>query len=255
LIYSYILEKVVANRLVNHLDTNNIIDPNQYDFQRARSTEHNLLQVINFISNELNNGNFCVGVFLDLRKAFDTVSHDILLKKLSHYGIRGTPLRWFTSYLSNRTQQVEIEGNLYNPCPINISILQGSILGPILFLIQINDLPGVTDLKTFLFAGDTQVLKGGKNLSNLLDDVNRELKKWAVWFLANKMAVNTAKTKFILFHTRGRNLNLEGKTLFFDNNPPDTVPDPNLISPLERIHSSHPNPDSRYYKLLGNPFR
>jgi hypothetical protein len=249
--FSKVLEKVVANRLVDHLDTNSIIDPNQYGFQRARSTEHNLLQVINFVSNELNNGNFCVGVFLDLRKAFDTVSHDILLKKLSHYGIRGIPLKWFTSYLSNRTQQVEIEGNLSNPCPINISILQGSILGPILFLIQINDLPGVTDLKTFLFADDTQGLKGGKNLSNLLDDVNRELKKWAVWFLANKMAVNTAKTKFIIFHTRGRNLNLEGKTLFFDNNPPDTIPDPNLISPLERIHSSHPNPDSRSYKLLG----
>jgi hypothetical protein len=102
------------------------------------------------------------------------VSHDILLKKLSHYGIRGIPLRWFTSYLANRTQQVEIEGNLSNPCPINISILQGSIMGLILFLILINDLPGVTDLKTFLFADDTQGLNGGKNLSNLLDDVNKE---------------------------------------------------------------------------------
>jgi hypothetical protein len=249
--FSKILEKVVANRLVNHLDFNRIIDPNQYGFQKSRNTEHNLLQVINYISNELNNGNFCVGVFLDLRKAFDTVSHDILLKKLSHYGINGTPLRWFTSYLADRTQQVEIEGNLSNPCPINISILQGSILGPILFLIQINDLPGVTNLKTFLFADDTQGLKGGKVLSNLLDDVNRELQKWAVWFLANKMAVNTAKTKFIIFHTRGRDLNMEGKTIFFDNNPPHLPPNPALISPLERIHSNHPNPDSRSYKLLG----
>jgi hypothetical protein len=75
--FSKILEKVVANRLVNHLDFNKIIDPNQYGFQKSRNTEHNLLQVINYISNELNNGNFCVGVFLDLRKAFDTVSHDI----------------------------------------------------------------------------------------------------------------------------------------------------------------------------------
>jgi hypothetical protein len=97
-----------------------------------------------------------VGVFLDLRKAFDTCSHDILMKKMAHYGVTGTPLRWFTSYLSGRTQQVEIEGSLSNPCPINISILQGSILGPILFLIQINDLPGASSLKTFLFADDTQ---------------------------------------------------------------------------------------------------
>jgi exonuclease III len=249
--FSKILEKVMANRLVDHLDFNKIIDPNQYGFQRSRNTEHNLLQVINYISNELNNGNYCVGVFLDLRKAFDTVSHDILLKKLAHYGITGIPLRWFTSYLADRTQQVEIEGSLSRPCPINISILQGSILGPILFLIQINDLPGVTNLKTFLFADDTQGLKGGKVLSTLIDEVNRELKKWAVWFLANKMAVNTAKTKFIVFHTRGRNPNLEGKTLFFDNNPPHLIPDPSLISPLERIHSNHPNVDSRSYKLLG----
>jgi hypothetical protein len=95
------------------------------------------------------------------------------------------------------------------------------------------------------------ILKDGKNLSILLDDVNRELKKWAVWFLANKMAVNTSKIKFIIFHTRGKHLNLNGKTLFFDNNPPHLNPDPKLISPLERIHSNHPNPESRSYKLLG----
>jgi hypothetical protein len=84
-ILSTIFEKAVANRLVDHLDFNKIIDPNQCGFQRSRSTEHNLLQVVNYISNELNNDNYCVGVFLDLRKAFDTVSYDILLKKSAHY--------------------------------------------------------------------------------------------------------------------------------------------------------------------------
>jgi hypothetical protein len=124
-------------------------------------------------------------------------------------------------------------------------------LGPILFLIQINDLPGASNLKTMLFADDTQGLKGGKNLSNLLDDVNHELRKWAVLFLANKMAVNTSKTKFIIFHSRGRIIDLNGKTLLFDNNPPNTPLNPALISPLERIHDSHPDPASRSYKLLG----
>jgi Reverse transcriptase (RNA-dependent DNA polymerase) len=249
--FSKILEKVVSARLVSHLEYNKIIDMNQYGFQRSRNTEQNLLQVVNFISDELNKGNFCVGVFLDLKKAFDTVSHDILLSKMHHYGIRGTPLSWFSSYLSGRSQQVEIEGNLSHPCPINISILQGSILGPILFLIQINDLPGASNLKTMLFADDTQGLKGGKNLSNLLDDVNHELRKWAVWFLANKMAVNTSKTKYIIFHSRGRIIDLNGKTLLFDNNPPNAPLNPALISPLERIHDYHPDPVSRSYKLLG----
>jgi Reverse transcriptase (RNA-dependent DNA polymerase) len=154
--FSKILEKVVSARLVSHLDYNRIIDVNQYGFQRFRNAEQNLLQVVNFISDVLNKGNFCVGVFLDLKKALDTVSHDILLKKMHHYGIRDTPLRWFSSYLAGRSQQVEIEGNLSHSCPINISILQGSILGPILFLIQINDLPRASNLKTMLFDDDTQ---------------------------------------------------------------------------------------------------
>jgi hypothetical protein len=126
---------------------------------------------------EINNGNFCVGVFLDLRKAFDTCSHEILLKKMSHYGINGTALEWFTSYLQDRTQKVEIEGNLSHSCHIDMSVIQGSILGPILFLIQINDLPRSSNLKTFLFADDSQGLKGGKNLVNLMDTVNHELRK------------------------------------------------------------------------------
>jgi sarcosine oxidase/L-pipecolate oxidase len=83
---------------VSHLEYHGIIDTNQFGFQRSRNTEQNLLQVVNFISNEINNGNFCVGVFLDLRKAFDTCSHEILFKKMSHYGINGTALDWFTSY-------------------------------------------------------------------------------------------------------------------------------------------------------------
>jgi Reverse transcriptase (RNA-dependent DNA polymerase) len=245
------LEKVVANRLVHYLKTHKILDVNQFGFQWSRNTEHNLLQVVNFISNEINNGNFCVGVFLDLRKAFDTCSHDILLKKMSHYGVKGVALNWFSSYLQNRTQKVDIEGNLSHPCTIDLSVIQGSILGPILFLIQINDLPKSSTLNTFLFADDTQGLKGGKNLATLLDDVNHELKKWAVWFMANKMAVNTAKTKYIIFHGRGRSLNLEGRELVFDCNPHNAPTNPSRVSILDRIHNNHPSPDSRHYKLLG----
>jgi hypothetical protein len=112
--FSKILEKIVTVNLTNHLQLNNLLHKNQYGFQRNLSTEHNLLQVMNFISNSLNKGNYCIGVFLDLRKAFDTCSHDILLKKLSKLGINNTALEWFQSYLTSRSQKVDINGNFSN---------------------------------------------------------------------------------------------------------------------------------------------
>ena len=210
-----------------------------------------MLHVINYISSALNEGKFCVGVFLDLKKAFDVCNHKILLKKLNHLGVKGLALKWFTSYLSNRYQQVDIEGNLSNPKQINISVLQGSILGPILFLCYINDLPLSSNLNTYLFADDTQGLASGKNLPELIDLVNSELLKWAAWFRANKMAVNTKKTKYIVFHTKGKKINLSDKEIVWNDNDPNSSFNPSLVSKLERVHTTNPNTDSRTYKLLG----
>jgi retron-type reverse transcriptase len=106
--FSKILEKMVATDLYNHLDLNKLLYKHQYGFQRKMSTEHNLLQVTNFIGEALNNGEWAVGIFLDLKKAFDTVQHDILLRKLERFGINGVSLAWFKSYLSNRLQCVDI---------------------------------------------------------------------------------------------------------------------------------------------------
>ena len=248
---SKILEKIVATRLVNHLETNKLINKNQYGFQRGRNTEQNLIQLINYISKSLNEGDYCIGVFLDLRKAFDVCSHEVLLGKLKHLGLSNGALKWFKSYLSDRIQQVDIEGNLSDSQQINISVLQGSILGPILFLCYINDLPSASALNTGLFADDTQGLARGKNLPQLIDYVNAELKKWAAWFRANKLAVNASKTKYIIFHTKGKKVDMNGKQIIFDNNDPGYPHDPTLEIPLERIHNTHPSPDSRNYKLLG----
>ena len=132
-----------------------------------------------------------------------------------------------------------------------MSVIQGSILGPILFLVYIDDLPSSSSLETFLFADDTQGLKAGHNLPELIDCANLELKKWAQWFRSNKMSVNTAKTKFIIFHSRGRKVDMQNKSIVFDNNDPHAPFDPNLVSPLERVHSNHIDPSSRSYKLLG----
>ena len=139
----------------------------------------------------------CIGVFLDLKKAFDVVSHNILLKKLKKLGINGVTLKWFKSYLSNRNQCVEIGGVTSSCKNLDISVLQGSILGPILFLCFINDLSLSTTLLALLFADDTIVLASDFSLPNLIDHVNLEMQKLANWFRANRMAVNISKTKFV----------------------------------------------------------
>ncbi len=138
------------------MKTNKLLHKNEFCFQKNKSTEQNLLLVTDFIANALNEGDYCIGIVLDLKKAFDTCSHKILLKKLQHLGIKGMALKWFTSYLANRQQWVDIDGDLSEPREINISVLQVSILGPILFLCYINDLPNSSMLIPFLFAADTQ---------------------------------------------------------------------------------------------------
>ena len=123
-------------------------------------------------------------------------------------GAAWVTVKWFKSYLNNRSQQVDINGNISSPQLINISVLQGSILGPILFLCYINDLPNATELLTFLFADDTSGLIYGDNLKELVAKMNTEINKLANWFRANKMALNVSKTKFIIFHTKGKKVDL-----------------------------------------------
>jgi len=137
---SKILEKIVAKKLLYHLEENNLLYSYQYGFTPGKSTEQNLIQVTNYISQALNENKFCLAVFIDLKKAFDVCSHTILLKKLKHFGINGKAHDWFTSYLSNRTQCVDVNNTLSDEKQLLLSVIQGSILGPILFLIYINDL-------------------------------------------------------------------------------------------------------------------
>ena len=201
---SKVLEKIVANKLTNHLQLNNLLYKHQYGFMRGLSTEHNLMHVTNFISSALNDSEYCIGIFLDLRKAFDVCSHDILLKKLNRLGVEGKEYSWFKTYLANRKQKVDINGILSDESIINISVLQGTTLGPILFLCYINDIYTATTLATYLFADDTTCLAKNKNLNALIDYVNIELRKLSNWFDSNKMAINVSKTKYIIFRTKGK---------------------------------------------------
>jgi Reverse transcriptase (RNA-dependent DNA polymerase) len=249
---SKVLEKAIACRLVNHLKYNKLLNENQFGFQEGFSTVHHLLKLTNHVTKELNKKNYTVGIFLDLKKAFDVVPHNILLKKLEKLGVRGLALKWFTSYLEGRSQRVEIEGQLSDIEALTISILQGSILGPILFLCFINDLPNCTELLTLLFADDTAGLTSGPDLKQLIVTANLELQKIATWFRANKMAVNVSKTKYIIFKPKGKKVHLAVKEgVLFNNNDLNGNNDESKIFELERIYDDNPNVNDRSFKLLG----
>ncbi len=147
---------------------------------------------------------------------------------------------------------MEVNGHMSETLKISCGVFQGSILGPILLLCYINDIFNATNLATFLFADDTSCLAENNSLPDLITYVNGELNKLAVWFKANRMAVNVSKTNYIIFHTRGKQIDLDGLSVIFNSNDLDQqFPDPLLVQPVERIHDNNPNENMRYFKLLG----
>jgi hypothetical protein len=202
-VFSKVFEKLVYSRLINYLTKSNIIVPNQFGFIKGFSTSMALTDFYDKISKYLENNEFAIGVFIDLQKAFDTLDHSILLRKLNHYGVRGVALNWFTSYLHGRTQCVSIANSTSALLPITCGVPQGSILGPLLFLLYINDIINSSSLLQFtLFADDTNLLHHNKSLPVLVTQLNFELICLSTWFSANKLSLNANKTKFILFGNR-----------------------------------------------------
>ena len=144
-------------------------------------------------------------MYLDLSKAFDTIDHTILLNKLEFYGIRGQALDWFSRYLYQRKQFVHYTGNDSHIETTKCGVPQGSVLGPLLFIIYTNDLPGCLDLtKSILFADDTTIYLSSNNISYLYTTMNGELLKLTDWFRVNKLSLNIAKTNYILFTYQNR---------------------------------------------------
>ena len=176
-LFDKIFEKIVHERITEFLDTNKILSDGQFGFQKGKSTSCAILHLTNFIYKCKANKETGCAIFLDLAKAFDTVNHSILLKKLEKIGIRGPVLSWFRSYLENRIQSVCC--NQVNSEPLHMShgVPQGSVLGPLLFLIYINDLPLNSSFSQTLFADDTCLFMSHKDPETLRNLINMEIDK------------------------------------------------------------------------------
>ena len=199
-VFSKITEKVMYERLYKFLEKHEILYSLQFGFRASHSISHALVSLTEAIKSSLDNRKFGCGIFIDLQKAFDTVNHDILSMKLEHYGIRGTARDWFKSYLSDRKQYVSLNGSNSSYLNITCGVPQGSVLGPLLFLIYINDLPHASSkLAFYLFADDTNIYYEAESLAQLQSVVNRELKKVKMWLDVNKLSLNIDKTNFIIF--------------------------------------------------------
>lgn len=200
-VFNKLLEKLVFKRLIDFLNKFDILYDYQFGFRPKHSTNHTLLLITDKIQKAIEDNKFACGVFLDLCKAFDTVNHDILISKLDCYGIRGIAKDWFCSYLSNRKQYVYIGDIISNCKNINYGVPQGSVLGPLLFLLYINDFQNCSNLTDFhLFADDTNLFYADESISNLEITVNNELKKINTWFCANRLSLNVDKSNYVIFH-------------------------------------------------------
>ena len=201
--FSKIMERCIYNQLDKFIKKYNIIHPQQYGFQKGMSTEMAIAEVYDKLAEKKDSKEITCALFLDIRKAFDSVNHELLLTKLSRYGIRGTPLKLLTSFLKDRMQAVFINGTKSNYMEIKCGVPQGSVLGPLLFLLFINDLPNVSNVfSTLLFADDACMIASSPSPIILQNLVNQELKKISTWMSKNKICLNYNKTVFLILSNR-----------------------------------------------------
>ena len=195
--FSKLFEIIINDQIRSYFNCFQLFSKNQFGFRLGSEPSMAVSKFVDAIFKAQNE--ISLGIFIDARKAFDTIDHNILLKKLQRYGFQGAEIRLVENYLKNRYQVTEIDGVVSNLVKILAGVPQGSILGPLLFLIYINDLPKVSGFNSFLFADDTSLHMSDENLKNLEIRAGVELELVERWFRANNMALNSKKTKYILF--------------------------------------------------------
>ena len=213
-----IFEKILHARLTKYIDEFNILYKYQFGFRKNHSTELALIEIVDQIRMSLNDGKMTCGIFIDLSKAFDTVNHEILIDKLHHYGIRGKALDLLKSYLGNREQFTSIDKYKSGTKPINCGVPQGSVLGPLFFILFINDLPNCCPLGNFrIFADDTNVFIQGDNIDELINACRNIMISLSSWFLANKLTLNADKSSFTIFKSPRKIINMPNSINFLNH--------------------------------------
>ena len=193
---SKLFEKVVFSQLYDFFHHNNLFYDSQYGFLKNHSTEYAAMELTDKVLKDIDEKNISLAIFMDLSKAFDTLDHSILIKKLAHYGVKGTALEWFTSYLTGRSQYVEIDGVSSSILTLSTGVPQGSILGPLLFLIYMNDVPYCTKYFNFILYADDTTLNSTIQIPTMSPiNINNELAKVYDWLAVNKLSLNVKKNQ------------------------------------------------------------
>ena len=206
---SKVFERVIYDQMYLYFNNNNLLADEQFGFRKNHSTEYAAIKLVDHISNEMESGKTLVTLFIDLSKAFDTLSFDILLKKLNYYGIAGVNLKLMANYLRNRKQYVVFNNHNSEITDIRCGVPQGSILGPLFLSICINDLKNASNKCKFLmYADDTTIYFNIEDFdtNNLEAEINKELEQVNTWLKVNKLSLNVGKTKIMIFHGKRKHI-------------------------------------------------
>jgi len=208
--FSKIFEKLMCVQLTSFIESREILCNNQFGFRKNASTSDAIIEFLDTAYQTLNSKRVIISVFLDFSKAFDTVKHDVLLSKMDHMGVRGHALGWFKTYLSGRSQYVSIDEVNSTFSSIDMGVPQGSVLGPLLFLLYINDMyRSSVKLKFVHFADDTTVFHSGIGVDEVISDINTELLNVRDWLHSNRLSLNIGKTSFMIFSDKNEQNTLD----------------------------------------------